>query len=68
MNVAIPASKSSKYPAKTPIRELAPEDVAAAIVYAVKAPAHVNISTIELQPIEQTYGGMSFDPIDWPEV
>lgn len=68
MNVAIPASKSSQYPAKTPIRELTPEDVAAAIVYAVKAPTHVNISTIELQPIEQTYGGMSFDPIDWPEV
>lgn len=65
MSVAIPESKKHQYPGKTPIRELDPDDIAAAILYAVKAPAHVNVSTIELQPVEQSYGGMSFDPIDW---
>lgn len=65
MDVAIPESKKHQYPAKTPVRELDPADIAAAILYAVRAPAHVNISTIELQPVEQSYGGMSFDPIGW---
>lgn len=45
----------------TGIRELTPEDVAAAILYAVTAPAHVNVSLIELQPVEQSFGGASFD-------
>jgi NADP-dependent 3-hydroxy acid dehydrogenase YdfG len=49
----------------TGIRELSPDDIAEAILYAVSAPAHVNVSTIELQPVEQTYGGAQFDPIDW---
>ena len=51
----------------TGIRELSPEDIADAILYAVSAPAHVNVSTIELQPLEQTFGGVQFDPIDWEE-
>ena len=67
MDVAIPESKRHLYPATTPIRELQPDDIAAAIVYALEAPAHVNVSTIELQPLEQSYGGMSFDTIDWHE-
>ncbi|WP_249578944.1 SDR family oxidoreductase [Thermohalobaculum sediminis] len=49
---------------RTAIRELAPGDVAAAILYAVSAPAHVNVSAIELQPTEQTFGGVFFDPLD----
>ena len=49
----------------TGIRELSPGDIADAILYAVSAPAHVNVSTIELQPVEQTYGGVHFDPLDW---
>jgi NADP-dependent 3-hydroxy acid dehydrogenase YdfG len=49
----------------TGIRELGPDDIAEAILYAVSAPAHVNVSTIELQPVEQTFGGVRFDPIDW---
>jgi len=32
------------------------------IVYAVTAPRHVNINRIELQPVEQTYGGSQFAP------
>lgn len=51
----------------TGIRELQPDDVAEAVLYAVAAPRHVNVSTIELQPLEQSYGGVSFDPVDWPE-
>jgi 3-hydroxy acid dehydrogenase / malonic semialdehyde reductase len=50
----------------TGIRELSPADVAAAVLYAVSAPAHVNVSTIELQPVEQSYGGVSFSPVNWP--
>jgi 3-hydroxy acid dehydrogenase/malonic semialdehyde reductase len=49
----------------TGIRELSPADIAAAVLYAVSAPANVNVSTIELQPVEQTFGGVRFDPLDW---
>ena len=51
----------------TGISELSPSDIADAILYAVSAPAHVNVSTIELQPVEQTYGGVHFDPLDWEQ-
>jgi NADP-dependent 3-hydroxy acid dehydrogenase YdfG len=51
----------------TGIREISPDDVAEAILYAVSAPAHVNVSTIELQPVEQTFGGLHLDPIDWED-
>ncbi|MEE8454956.1 MAG: SDR family oxidoreductase [Limibaculum sp.] len=51
----------------TGIRELSPDDIAEAILYAVSTPAHVNVSTIELQPVEQTFGGAQFDPIDWED-
>jgi len=43
------------------ISELDSVDVADAIAYAVEAPWHVNVTTIELQPTEQTYGGTHFD-------
>lgn len=49
---------------ETGIRELSPGDIAAAVLYAVQAPAHVNVAAIELQPVEQTYGGMQFDPME----
>ena len=51
----------------TGIREISPDDIAEAILYAVSAPAHVNVSTIELQPVEQTFGSAQFDPIDWED-
>lgn len=47
----------------TGIRELDAADVAAAILYALSAPTHVNVSAIELQPTEQSFGGVSFDPV-----
>jgi len=49
----------------TGIREISPDDIAEAIIYAVSAPGHVNVSTIELQPLEQSFGGVQFDHIDW---
>ena len=48
-----------------PIRALTADDIAAAILYAVQAPAHVNVSMVEIQPTEQAFGGGGFDPIDW---
>ena len=51
----------------TGIREITPEDVAQAIHYAVSAPAHLNVSTIELQPVEQSFGGARLDPIEWQD-
>jgi len=45
------------------IRELQPQDIADAIVYALDAPWHVNVSRIEIMPTEQTYGGSQFTPV-----
>ena len=42
----------------TGIRELDPDDIAASIIHALDAPAHVNISTIELLPTDQALGGV----------
>lgn len=44
------------------VDEVTAADVAQAIVYAVAAPRRVNVNRIELQPTEQTYGGMQFTP------
>lgn len=46
------------------IRELEPADVAAAILFAVDAPLHVNVATIELLPTEQAVGGVHATPTD----
>jgi 3-hydroxy acid dehydrogenase/malonic semialdehyde reductase len=43
------------------ISEVTADELADALYYALSVPAHVNINRIELQPTEQTYGGMSFD-------
>ena len=48
----------------TGIRELTPTDIGEAVRFAVMAPARVNVSTIEIQPLEQTYGGLNFDPLE----
>lgn len=49
--------------ASTGINELQPEDIANAAVFAIKAPLHVNVSTIELLPTEQVVGGVQVNPI-----
>ncbi|MEL6476972.1 MAG: SDR family oxidoreductase [Pseudomonadota bacterium] len=60
---AIPDTERRDRLKLTGITELAAEDVAAAILYAASAPPHVNVSTIELQPVEQAFGGVFFDKI-----
>lgn len=47
----------------TGIRELSPRDIGDAVLFAITAPAHVNVSAIELQPLEQSYGGFFVDPV-----
>ncbi|MEM9476968.1 MAG: SDR family oxidoreductase [Pseudomonadota bacterium] len=44
------------------ITELAPADVASAILYAIDTPPHVNVSLIELMPTEQSVGGVRAEP------
>ena len=48
----------------TGIQELTPRDIGEAVRFAVMAPARVNVSTVEIQPLEQTYGGLNFDPLE----
>ncbi len=43
---------------------LTPDDVAAAVMFALDAPLHVNIGLIELTPTEQAIGGASFTPFE----
>ena len=37
---------------------LQPADIAECILFAIKAPAHVNVSMIEITPTEQSPGGV----------
>ena len=46
----------------TGITELQPEDVVEAVLFALDAPWRMNVSMIELQPTEQTFGGAAFAP------
>lgn len=48
----------------TGIQELKPEDVAAAILYALAAPPHVNVGLIEMTPTEQALGGAHLTPYE----
>ncbi len=43
------------------IRELEPQDIASAILFAINAPMHVNVSTIEILPTDQSVGGVRLD-------
>ncbi len=43
---------------KTGLTLLKPDDIAKSILYAINAPAHVNISLIEITPTEQAPGGV----------
>ena len=45
------------------IRQIQPREIGEAVLYAVTAPWHVNVSAIELQPVEQSYGGMGIAPV-----
>ncbi len=61
-DVAIADRAKSAAAQDTGIRELQPTEIGEAVLHAVGAPRNVNVSTIELQPLEQTYGGLNFDP------
>ena len=61
-DVAIEDRAKSAAAQDTGIRELQPTEIGEAVLHAVGAPRNVNVSTIELQPLEQTYGGLNFDP------
>ncbi|WP_136661582.1 SDR family oxidoreductase [Nitratireductor sp. XY-223] len=45
------------------IRELQPEDIANAILFALDAPAHVNVATLEILPTEQAVGGVKAEAV-----
>jgi len=61
-DVAIDDPKLRAQVKNSGISELAPEDIAEAVLYALDTPWHVNVNLIELQPTEQTYGGSQFVP------
>ena len=52
---------------RTDIHELQPQDIAATVLFALKVPQHVNISTIEILPTEQSVGGVTMSPLASPE-
>ncbi|MEM9063067.1 MAG: SDR family oxidoreductase [Pseudomonadota bacterium] len=60
-NVAVPDPARARSAKRTGIRELSPHDVAEAVLFSVRAPERMNVSCIEIQPVEQTYGGTTFD-------
>jgi len=62
-DVAVEDPEKASAAKDTGIRELSPIDIGEAVRFAVMAPAHVNISTIEVQPLEQSYGGLNTDPV-----
>jgi NADP-dependent 3-hydroxy acid dehydrogenase YdfG len=66
-DVAIDDPETRKSIKETGIQELSAGDIADAIMYAVEAPAHVNINLIEIQPTEQTFGGTRFVPREKPD-
>ena len=49
------------------IHSLQPQDIAAAIMFAVQAPPHVNVSMIEVLPTEQAVGGVDMTPVSKPQ-
>jgi len=65
--VAVPDAALAAKLKATGIRELSPDDIGQAVLYAVSTPPHVNVQTIELQPVEQSFGGVNVNQIDWEE-
>ncbi|MEM1163017.1 MAG: SDR family oxidoreductase [Pseudomonadota bacterium] len=64
--VAVP-DPGPNVPTTLPITSLTPEDIADAVMFAVNAPPHVNVSLVEVQPTEQYFGGVHFDPLEWTD-
>ncbi|MEM8587372.1 MAG: SDR family oxidoreductase [Pseudomonadota bacterium] len=49
---------------QTGITELSPEDIGRTILFAIQAPAHMNIATVEILPTEQAIGGVALTPTE----
>ena len=49
---------------KQGLQMLKPKDIAAAILFVIEAPAHVNISSIEITPTEQAPGGVKIEKVN----
>ena len=62
-DVAMGSADKAAVAKATGIRELQPRDVGEAVLFAITAPWHVNVSAIELQPVEQSYGGLGVAPV-----
>ncbi len=58
------ARANSLYEGNDPIQ---PEDLAEIIHWVVTMPRHVNINTLEVMPVSQTWGPLPVQPVDWPE-
>ena len=48
---------------KKGLKMLRPIDVANSILFSIESPAHVNISSIELTPTEQSPGGVIIEKV-----
>ncbi len=56
-------SKKEAMKMKTGLEMLKPLDVANSILFSIEAPAHVNISSIEITPTEQAPGGVKIEKV-----
>ena len=56
-------SKKEAMKMKTGLEMLKPLDIASSILFSIEAPAHVNISSIEITPTEQAPGGVKIEKV-----
>jgi 3-hydroxy acid dehydrogenase/malonic semialdehyde reductase len=61
-DIAFDSKKEAKK-MKTGLEMLKPLDIARSILFSIEAPAHVNISSIEITPTEQAPGGVKIEKV-----
>jgi clavulanate-9-aldehyde reducatase len=54
-HITDPAAKERMTAAAASVRQLRPEDVAAAVLYAVSQPEHVSVNELFIRPVDQTW-------------
>lgn len=62
-DVAVTDPEARALAKQSGVDDVTADELADTIAYALGVPRHVNINRIEVQPTEQTYGGMTFQPI-----
>jgi NADP-dependent 3-hydroxy acid dehydrogenase YdfG len=62
-DVSIDDAEKAKAMKEPGIEQLQPEDIAAAILFALEAPWRMNVNIIEVQPTEQVFGGLAMAPV-----